>query len=134
MISFDQIKSTITNVNYTDLPIIALFIYHIIEFIIALIVRKTKLHRSLMFAYCIFFYVYGDTIQYYCKSNLKYLRFSKDYFDDQHIFLFIFFQFPTILSGIVLVISLAYDYIKFFKGQKSDKTIVKQNEAKTKND
>lgn len=126
----NSILSVLSNVNYTDLPIIGIIVYHIIEFIIAIIVGKTRFHRSLMFCYCLMFCAYGEKIKQYCKANLDKLHFSKDYFDDKNIFLFIFFQLPTLLSAFVLALGLLIDYIKYFKNKKNKNQKTSQNQNK----
>lgn len=140
MLNLNNARTVLSSVNYTDLPIIGIFIYHIIEFIIALNIYKTRFNRTIMFAYCIIFYAYGDTIQDYCKLNYSKLRFSRDYFDKQKTFLFLFIQLPTIMAGLVLVYGLLTDYIDAYAKPKkqqvksNEKIDELKNEEKSKND
>lgn len=126
-IDINTILSVLSDVNYLDLPIILIFIYHILEFRLAFKFRSTKFYRSTMFAYCILFILSGSEIEKYCKSNFEKLYFSNDYFDQNGIFLFIFFQLPEIIIGIYLFIHLLQDYYEVYKSRKAS-----QNNQKAK--
>ena len=111
--------SVLSSINYLDFGIIALFLFHIFEFVIIYMFRKTRFYRTFLFCYCIYFYLYSKKIEAYCKSNLELVHFSKDYFDPKGIFLFIFFQLPELVYGAFLFLTLLYDYYKLYKSRKS---------------
>ena len=98
-----DISAILSEVNYFDKPIIILIIYHLIVFIFALSVRSNRVLRTIVFAYCMIFALLTEWIGKILQNNWKSLGFSKNYFDEDNVFLLIFFALPPIITCIFLL-------------------------------
>lgn len=98
-----DIGAILSEVNYFDKPIIALIIYHLFVFIFALFIRSNRFLRTVTFAYCMIFALLTEWIGKIFHNNWKSLGFSKDYFDEDGVFLLIFFALPPIVTCIFLL-------------------------------
>lgn len=89
-------------VNYKDIPIMLLIFFHISLFSISMRFRNIKVIKYVSFATCLFEIVASGSVGKFGKENWKRIGFSKDYFDENGLFLFIFFVFPPLLNIIGL--------------------------------
>lgn len=103
----DQFKvdifAILSEVNYFDWPIIALILYHFIVFTFALYVRSNRVWRTIVFAYCMVFALLTEWMGNIIQNHWKSIGFSKNYFDEDGVFLLIFFALPPIVTCIFLL-------------------------------
>lgn len=122
-----DIGEILAEVNYSDKPIIALICYHIFVFIFALFVRSHRILRTVVFIYCMVFALLTESMGKVLRNNWERFGFSSNYFDDDNVFLLVFFALPPIVTCIFLLSHLVGEiFDRHFYG----KTIEKKKKEK----
>ena len=109
-----DIKEFLASVDYSDPPIIGLFAYHLIIFLLGFVFRYNRFWRFVIFVYCMVTALLTETIGSILKENWEKIGFSKDYFDEDGVFLLIFLALPPIITCILIVSFLVGSLVERF--------------------
>lgn len=113
-----DINAVLSKVQYSDKPIIALIVYHIIVFLVAFLLRSHRIYRTIAFAYCMIFALLSEFIGKLIQANWQFLGFSDNYFDEDGVFLLVFFALPPIVTCILLLSHLIGDIVNRYCARK----------------
>jgi len=97
-----SISEVLSKVNWIDVPILVLISFHLSVFMISFAFRKNKVLRSVCFAFCLAFVYMSEKIGDFMHSKWEFFGFSQNYFDDNGIFIAVFFVLPPLFTCIVL--------------------------------
>lgn len=101
-----SVNMVISTINWKDVGIICLVVYHILVFMLAMILREHKVGRLIIFVLCFAFSFASNKLEPYMAKNYQLIGFSRNYFDENHIFTLIMFVVPPMVTGIFLVSSI----------------------------
>lgn len=113
-----DINAILSKVKYSDKPIIALIVYHIIVFLVAFLLRSHRIYRTIAFVYCMIFALLSEFIGKLIQANWQLLGFSDNYFDEDGVFLLVFFALPPIVTCILLLSHLIGDIVNRYCARK----------------
>ena len=109
---FELIYQNIVDANYSDLPLILLLTFHLFWFGLFIWNR----HRLLPATFHFFLSCYGifvsNQLNRLLSAHWKELKFSRNYFDTNYMFIFTFWSLPLSISTSIMIVILFADLCK----------------------
>ncbi|OHT05628.1 hypothetical protein TRFO_26578 [Tritrichomonas foetus] len=106
------IKKIIIEMNYLQIPVIALLAIHILSFFILIKYRNNLLVTEIHFLVCCFFIAVSNCLNDFLSTRWEKFLFKQNYFDPNCIFVFTFWTVPFSVVAIVIIFSLFIDLCK----------------------
>jgi hypothetical protein len=110
--TFGLILNQLRSVVYTDPPVIAILLFHIIWFVVFILFQRDLVISSIQFTLSCFLIFITSSINSFGGTRWQSLHFSLNYFDPTCTFLFIFWVFPLALVSILITLTLFVDLCK----------------------
>lgn len=110
--TFSLIKRTIDDVRLRDPPLVVLYLFHIVWFILLLRTRKQRLQSSIFFSLTCLLIGLTPKFNNFMGDHWMSFRFRSNYFDLTCFFIFIFWCFPLLIEAGVFLLVLVADLVK----------------------
>jgi hypothetical protein len=90
--------------NYLDAPILLLLLFHVASIVCLIWYRHNLLISSIQFLVCCYLIFLSDTLNNFFAARWIAWGFSKNYFDEAYIFMFLFWNLPiSIVAGVIIL-------------------------------
>lgn len=100
-----DIGAVLSGVNMTDRPVLILLFLYACLTALAVVARRRKFWRAVVFVIAMVIALLSERVGKYLEAHWKAVGFSKNYFDEDNVFLLFFFVIPP-MSICILLLSL----------------------------
>ena len=109
---YNLIFEKILEIKYFDVPIIIFFLFLLFWFLIFLKFKSSLTISTIQFLISIYLVYITESLNNYFIKNWTFYKFSKNYFDENCIFLFIFWALPFSIISSLITFQLFLDLCK----------------------
>jgi hypothetical protein len=109
---FSLARKTMQEVHMTDPPLLLLYTFLVIWFVVLLRTRRRLLYSSGAFSMTCFFIIVTPKINAFMHEYWSTFRFRSNYFDMTCFFVFVFWSCPLILEAAVILLILIIDLVR----------------------
>jgi hypothetical protein len=109
---FSLARKTIQDVHLTDPPLILLYLFLVLWFLVLFRTRRRVLYSSVVFSLTCFFIIATPKINAFMHDDWSTFRFRSNYFDMTCFFVVVFWSCPLILEAVVILVVLVLDLVR----------------------
>jgi hypothetical protein len=109
---FSLARKTIQEVHLTDPPLMLLYVFLVVWFVLLLRTRRRLLYSSVTFSLTCLFIIVTPKINAFMHEHWGAFRFRSNYFDMTCFFVFVFWSCPLILEAATFLAILIVDLVR----------------------